>query len=137
MFQLVDEPIDISAVRNAVRSEKNGAVLVFEGTTRCHHEGRTVTELSYEAYPEMAIAEFRNIAKQIDENWPGCKVAIVHRLGVVPVEQTSVVIAVSSPHRDAAYSASRFAIDMLKTSAPIWKKEIYADGSVWKANTPS
>ena len=137
MFSLVNTPIDVNSVRDAVTGEKNGAVLVFEGRTRNNHDGKEVVELSYEAYDGMAIAAFQEIEQDIQREWPGCNLAVVHRLGVVPVGEISIVIAVSSPHRDTAYLASRYAIDTLKQRAPIWKKEIYRDGSVWKANTPS
>jgi molybdopterin synthase catalytic subunit len=112
-------------------------LLVFEGTTRNHHGGKAVRRLAYEAYRDMAIAEFEQIAAEACAISGPCNIAIVHRVGEVPVGETSVAIAVSTPNRDAAYAASRFTIDQLKLRASIWKKEIYADGSAWKANTTS
>ena len=82
----------------------------------------------------MAKTQMSVICDTIASRWPGSRVAMIHRIGVVDVGEASVVIAVSAPHRDEAYAASRFAIDTLKASVPIWKKEVYADGSVWKAN---
>lgn len=135
MFVLTSESIKVGPIRDAVQRSEAGAVLVFEGITRNHHQGREVTRLEYEAYPGMAEAEMAKIAEQIRDQWPEVRVAMAHRVGVVPIGEASVVIATSAPHRDEAYSASRFAIDSLKKSVPIWKKEVYVDGSVWKANS--
>ena len=102
--------------------------------TRDNFEGRRVLKLEYEAYPEMAVAEMKKIGNEIVQKWPDVRIAMIHTLGIVPVGEASVVIAVSSPHRDAAYAASRHGIDTLKARVPIWKKEIYQDGESWKAN---
>ena len=134
MVRLTDSVIDVQAVRAAISRDEAGAVLIFEGVTRNHHDGRTVMRLEYEAYAGMAEAQMSAICSEISGRWPGARVAMVHRVGVVAVGEASVVIGVSAPHRDEAYAASRHAIDTLKASVPIWKKEIYADGSVWKAN---
>ena len=134
MVRLTDSVIDVQAVRAAISRDEAGAVLIFEGVTRNHHDGRTVMRLEYEAYAGMAKVQMSAICSEISERWPGARVAMVHRVGVVAVGEASVVIGVSAPHRDEAYAASRHAIDTLKASVPIWKKEIYADGSVWKAN---
>ena len=134
MVRLTNSVIDVQAVRAAISRDEAGAVLIFEGVTRNHHDGRTVMRLEYEAYAGMAEAQMSAICSEISGRWPGARVAMVHRVGVVAVGEASVVIGVSAPHRDEAYAASRHAIDTLKASVPIWKKEIYADGSVWKAN---
>jgi molybdopterin synthase catalytic subunit len=126
--------IDIVRVQAAVQSVKRGAVILFLGCTRDSHDGRGVVRLEYEAYEPMAIQEMKQIRQDIIQKWPETEVAIVHRLGVVPQGEVSVAIAVASPHRESAYMASRFAIDTLKERVPIWKKEIYTDGSVWKEN---
>lgn len=126
--------IDIKSVQLAVHSVKRGAVISFLGCTRDSHDGRGVVRLEYEAYEPMAILEMKQIRQEIIEKWPETEVAMVHRLGVVPQGEVSVAIAVASPHRDSAYLASRFAIDTLKQRVPIWKKEIYTDGSIWKDN---
>lgn len=137
MFCLTHEPIDPVVVRDAVVSPDCGALLVFEGLARNHFEGRPVTELRYEAFPEMAVPELERIGSEIAERWALARCAIVHRLGVVPVTEPTVVIAVATPHRAACYEASRYALEALKARVPIWKKEIYADGSAWKANATS
>ena len=134
MYALVDGPIDVPAVRAAVAQDTAGAILVFHGVTRDNFQGREVVELAYEAYGPMAVAELEAIGHEVEARWPGARCAMVHRLGVVPVGEASVVIAVSTPHRAACYEASRYAIDTLKARVPIWKKEIYRDGSAWKAN---
>lgn len=134
MIDLTYEKIDVSEVRNAVVHDSAGAVLIFEGTTRNHFEGKKVLELRYEAYEEMARKELRGLVHSLQVEYPTSRVAIVHRLGVVDVGETSVAIAVSAPHRDEAYTVSRKAIDRLKGTIPIWKKEMYQEGASWKAN---
>jgi molybdopterin synthase catalytic subunit len=137
MVFLTHEPLVEADVRSAVTHSGAGAVLVFHGITRDNFAGREVLELSYEAYPAMACAQMQSIVDEAAERWPGVQVAIGHRLGVVPVSEASVLIAVSAPHRGDCYDASRFAIDTLKARVPIWKKEHYSDGSAWKANKES
>ena len=134
MIHLQLEPIDIEMVEQSVHTSKNGAVIVFVGRTRDHFEGKEVVELFYEAYDSMALKQMRAIAERITEQCPTAKVSIVHRLGRVPIGEASVVIAVSTPHREAGYALSRLAIDTLKETVPIWKKEIYKNGAQWKAN---
>ena len=134
MFVLTDETIDSDVIRQAVQRPEAGATIVFEGITRNHHDGRVVIRLEYEAYSGMAEAEMMKIGHEVRERWPEARMAIVHRVGVVPVGEVSVAIATSAPHRDTAYAASRYGIDTLKSRVPIWKREVYADGAVWKAN---
>ena len=136
MFAITPEPIDVAAVRAAVSSPGFGALLVFEGVARDDFDGRRVLRLAYEGYAEMAIPVMRAIADEAQARWP-CRVAMVHRVGVVPITEPSVVIAVGAPHRGECYEASRYAIDELKKRVPVWKKEIYEDGSAWKANAPA
>ncbi|ANA78941.1 molybdopterin converting factor [Paenibacillus glucanolyticus] len=115
-----------------VHDANHGATLSFIGTTReMTGEMRTVT-LEYEAYIPMALKEMQQICADILSQWPGTQCAISHRIGTVGIGETSVVIAVSSPHRASCYDASRYAIEQLKRSVPIWKKEIWDDGSEWK-----
>ncbi|NMO95525.1 molybdenum cofactor biosynthesis protein MoaE [Paenibacillus lemnae] len=110
----------------------HGASLSFVGTTReITGDMKTVT-LEYEAYIPMALAEMQKIITQMYKLWPGTSCAISHRVGIVDIGEISVVIAVSAPHRDTCYTASRYAIEELKRSVPIWKKEVWADGSQWK-----
>ena len=134
MIHLQRDRIDIGQVVESVQSSKAGAILLFQGVTRDNFDGRQVVRLEYEAYPEMAVAEMNKIKTEVLRRWPTVTISIVHRLGVVPVGECSVVIAVSSPHRQEAYEANRFAIDTLKSQVPIWKKEIYTDGTIWKEN---
>lgn len=131
MFDIVSHPIDTAAVIAAVADPATGATCTFLGTTRIHNDGRTVTELEYEAYPEMAVAELRKIGEAAKRRWPIAHIAIVHRIGVVPIGEASVVIAVSAAHRVAAFEACHFAIDRLKEVVPIWKKERFDGGEVW------
>lgn len=135
MYTLSDEPIDRAAVEAAVRHGSCGALLCFAGVARDNFEGRPVLRLGYEAYPEMALPVMQQIGDEIEARWPGARVAMVHRTGEVPIGEASVVIAVATPHRAACYAASRYAIDQLKQRVPVWKKEVYADGESWKANT--
>ena len=137
MLSLTEGPIDIAAVRRAVEQPGYGAVLLFLGTARDHFEGRPVVELRYEAYPAMAIPELERIAAEVAERWPGVATAVVHRTGVVPVTEPTVVIATGAPHRAEAYEANRYTLEQLKARVPVWKKEVYADGSAWKANAPT
>ncbi len=129
--------IDVARVRRSVDDPACGAVLVFDGVGRDSFDGRGVVRLSYEAWPEVAEAEMQAIADEIAARWPGTRVSMVHRTGDVAIGEPSVVIAVATPHRAACYEASRHAIEALKARVPVWKKEIYADGSAWKANAPA
>ena len=134
MIALTHDIIDTSILRTAVARDDAGAILVFEGTTRDHFEGKAVLELRYEAYETMARSEMLALKNHLEQEFPQALVAMIHRLGVVAIGETSVAIAVSAPHRDEAYLVSRKAIDMLKEQIPIWKKEIYSEGGAWKAN---
>lgn len=137
MFAITDQPLDPRAVEAAVAWPGAGAVLTFSGVTRDHFEGRAVVGLEYEAYAEMAVPVMEQIAQEVGRQWPGARVAMVHRTGPVALGEASVVISVATPHRGAAYAASRYAIDALKARVPVWKKERYADGAVWKENAES
>lgn len=134
MFALTDQPIQAAAVRAAVEDHALGAILLFDGVVRDNFEGRPVLGLEYEAYPELAVPVMEQIGAEIAERWPGARAAMVHRTGRLGLGETSVVIAVGAPHRDAAYAASRYAIEALKARVPVWKKELYADGASWRAN---
>lgn len=130
-FVLTPDPLDPSAALAAVASDDAGATVTFLGTVRASTRGRAVVRLEYEAYEAMALAVFAGIATEAAERWPGCQVAIHHRLGACAVGEPTVAIAASSPHRAAAFEACRQAIERLKADAPIWKREVYADGSTW------
>jgi molybdopterin synthase catalytic subunit len=131
LFLLVREPIDAAALVRHVRAATDGAVVTFDGCVRNHSHGRTTLYLDYEAYESMALAKIQEIAAQLHEKFPIDRVAIAHRLGRLQIGETSVFIAVSAAHRPAAFDACRFAIDTLKRTVPIWKKEYFADGAVW------
>lgn len=133
MLEITRDPIVPDLVLEAVRGPGAGAVVSFLGVVRDHAEGRAVTGLEYEAYPEMAEAQFRLIADEIRQKWGITRVAIVHRVGYLTLEEIAVVIAVSSPHRKEAFEACHYAIDRIKEITPIWKKEFYQDGSEWKS----
>jgi molybdopterin synthase catalytic subunit len=131
VFRIVTTPIDLSALARAVRDPAAGAVVTFVGTTRNENVGRRVRRLEYEAFASMAVKEMRALAAQAKRRWPLRKVAMAHRIGVVPVGEASVAIAVSAGHRTEAFEACRWLIDRLKEIVPIWKKEHYRGGEVW------
>ena len=115
----------------SLREPEDGALVVFDGFVRNNFRGRRTLYLEYEAYEPMALAKIREIGAQIREKFAVRRLAIVHRLGRLEIGETSVLIAVSSPHRAAAFDSCRFAIDTLKRTVPIWKKEFFADGAIW------
>src|ERR1700758_3413799 len=130
-YELVHKPIDAAALTQHVRAGQDGAIVTFDGFVRNESHGRRTLYLEYEAYEPMALAKMKEIGTQIHERFSIHRVAIVHRLGRLEIGETSVFIAVSTPHRGAAFDACRFAIDTLKRTVPIWKKEYFADGAVW------
>ena len=129
MVRLVREPIDV-ALLQAI-SPADGGLCVFVGVVRNENGGRAVRYLEYEAFEEMALPLMQEIAAEARKRWPVTDVRIVHRLGRLEIGEASVAVAVASPHRDEAFLACRYAIDTLKATVPIWKKEFYADGAVW------
>lgn len=131
MFAVTSEPLDAREVERLVEDPATGAVVTFSGVVRNHARGRQVTALDYEAYEAAAEKMLARIGDEIEARWEIGKVAIVHRTGLLSIGEASVVIAVSSAHRDAAFEACRYAIERIKEIVPIWKKEIYADGEVW------
>ena len=130
-FLLSAEPLDLRAVVREVQRNEAGAIATFVGTTRRHSRGRVVLYLDYEAYPEMAEQMMRGLAAALKEKHDLCEVAIHHRIGRVDIGEPSVAIAVSAPHRHAALEACREAIDTLKETIPLWKKEVYEGGEEW------
>jgi MoaE-MoaD fusion protein len=130
-YELVHKPIDAAAQMQHVRAGLDGAIVSFDGFVRNESHGRPTLHLEYEAYESMALAKMKEIGAQIHERFAIHRVAMVHRLGRLEVGETSVFIAVSAPHRAAAFDACRLAIDTLKKTVPIWKKEYFADGAVW------
>jgi molybdopterin synthase catalytic subunit len=135
--ELTDEPLDTAQAVAAVSAPDRGAVVIFLGTVRDHHAGRPVEKLTYSAYRSMALEGLRQIVADLEAAHENLRAAIVHRLGEVPVGEASVVIAIASPHRAAAYEASRTALERLKAEIPIWKREHYADGEAeWREVEP-
>lgn len=131
MICLTTTPIQIDDLLGHVADASSGATVLFIGTTRDHNQGRRVERLEYEAYAGMAEKELARVAEEAKAQWPLAAIAIVHRVGDVPVGQASVAIAVSSAHRADAFAAGRFAIDRLKEIVPIWKKEYFEGGALW------
>jgi len=131
IFLLVREPIVSRELLENLKAPEDGAVVVFDGFVRNNFKGRRTLYLEYEAYEPMAYAKMREIGAQIRAKFQIHRLAIVHRLGRLEIGDTSVLIAVSSPHRGAAFDACRYAIDTLKRAVPIWKKEYFAGGAVW------
>jgi molybdopterin converting factor subunit 1 len=137
-FRLVREPIRPREIVESLKAPGDGAVVVFDGFVRNNFKGRRTLYLEYEAYEAMAYAKMREIGAEIRAKFPIHCVAIVHRLGRLEIGETSVLIAVSSPHRAAAFDACRYAIDTLKRVVPIWKKEYFVGGAVWaEGESPS
>ena len=129
MVRLTREPIDLVSLQATAAGD--GALCVFAGVVRNQNGGRSVLRLEYEAYEEMALAVLAEVEAEARRRFPVTDVRIVHRLGPLEIGDVSVAVAVASPHRTEAFEACRYAIDTLKATAPIWKKEFYADGSVW------
>jgi molybdopterin synthase catalytic subunit len=136
IFQLVRQPIHPLELAESLKASEDGALVIFDGFVRNNFRGKKTLYLEYEAYESMAYAKMREIGAQIREKFSIHRLAIVHRLGRLEIGETSVWIAVSSPHRAAAFDACRCAIDSLKRSVPIWKKEYFAGGAVWAEGEP-
>ncbi|GAB4835311.1 Molybdopterin synthase catalytic subunit [Ancistrocladus abbreviatus] len=136
LIEILEEhsPVDIVKYINYVRASECGAIATFSGTTRDTFEGETVVELRYEAYVSMAIRCIKSICSLARSTWNLNAIAVAHCLGPVPVGETSVFIAISSVHRVDALDACKFLIDEIKATVPIWKKEVYANGEIWKEN---
>lgn len=130
-FRLSEAPLSLEAVVDEVRVDEAGAVAAFVGTTRSRSRGRDVLYLEYEAYEGMAEEVMASLARGLRERHELCEVAIHHRVGRVEIGEVSVVIAVSAPHRAAALAACAEAIDELKVTVPLWKKEVYVGGEEW------
>ena len=133
---IVREPIDSQGILASVKRGEDGAALVFEGVVRNQTRGRKTLYLDYEAYEEMALEQMESLAAQAVQQFQIRDVAIVHRLGRLEIGETSVLIAVASAHRAAAFDACRWLIDTLKRTVPIWKKEYFEDGAVWADGEP-
>ncbi|GFR47165.1 hypothetical protein Agub_g8858 [Astrephomene gubernaculifera] len=135
--EVTGESLDLNKYVTLVADPGAGAISTFSGVTRNNFQGKAVIKLDYEAYVPMAVKKLQDIANEIQLKWKVCKVAIAHRVGTVLVSEPSVVIAVSSAHRRESLEAVAWAIDELKATVPIWKKEYFEDGSTWKENEES
>jgi molybdopterin synthase catalytic subunit len=131
LILLVHESIEADALIRHVRTGADGAIVTFDGCVRNQSHGRRTLYLDYEAYESMALAKMGEIAAEAHAKFAIDRVAVAHRLGRLEIGETSVFIAVSAPHRAAAFDACRHVIDTLKRSVPIWKKEYFEDGAVW------
>lgn len=129
-FQVTFAPLDLSTVYALAEDSHNGAIVLMSGMVRQDTGGRAVQYLEYQAYAPMAVKVFETIAENIQQRWPIVRsVVIHHRTGKLAVGEISVLIAIGAPHRSEAFAACQYAIDTLKHEAPIWKKEVWADGS--------
>ncbi|HEU4342579.1 MAG TPA: molybdenum cofactor biosynthesis protein MoaE [Candidatus Binatia bacterium] len=131
MFRVTQEPLKLQELIDFVTDPEAGAIATFIGTTRNNNDGRKVIALDYEAYPEMAEKELARLGEEAKQKWQICRMAIAHRLGPVQITEPSVMIAVSAAHREAAFAACRFAIEEIKKTVPIWKKEVFEGGEIW------
>lgn len=131
MFEITDQPLFLEPLVKAVSRSSSGAIATFLGVVRERTRGRQVLYLEYEAYREMAIPKMRAIADEIRQKWRVNEIAMVHRIGHLEIGEASVAIAVSAPHRHQALAACAYAIDRLKETVPIWKKEVWTDGEEW------
>lgn len=131
LFEVVAEPLDPERLVAHVRKDEAGAVALFYGVVRNENMGRKVLYLEYDAYPEMATKQMRQIADQAKGQWPITDVAMQHRTGRLEIGETSLLIAVSSPHRKEAFDACHALVDRFKEVVPIWKKEVWEGGEEW------
>ncbi len=134
--ELVQKPIQAEAIVRQLKQGEDGAVVVFDGIVRNNTRGRRTLYLVYEAYEEMALKQMRTLAQEAGQRFAIRDLLLVHRLGRLEVGETSVLIAVASAHRGAAFDACRWLIDTLKKTVPIWKKEYFEDGAVWADGEP-
>jgi len=132
IFEITREPIDKLGLERRLLTAAAGAVVTFDGVVRNNNQGRRVVSLQYEAYEPMAVKEMRRIGAEVRERWPEVeRIGVIHRFGELKISESSVVIVVTSVHRRVAFEACRYAIDRLKQTVPIWKKEIFEDGEEW------
>jgi molybdopterin synthase catalytic subunit len=133
---LSEEPLQVDEALKRVQGPGMGGIVTFIGAVRDNARGRDVRFLEYEAYPEMAVREMEKIADAAAQRWPGTRVSIGHRSGHLEVGDVAVVVVAAAPHRGEAFEACRYAIDTLKETVPIWKKEVATDGEYWVDDRP-
>ena len=133
---LSDKTLNEQACLDFVKTDDSGGIVTFVGTVRNQTKGKRVLRLDFEAYEPMAVSEMKKIAELAVEKFSLKKIAIYHRVGSLKIGEVPVIIAASAAHRGAAFDACEYAIDTLKETVPIWKKEIFEDGEVWVSATP-
>ncbi len=132
IFEITREPIDKLGLEKRLLTGAAGAVVTFDGVVRDNTRGRRVISLQYDAYEPMAVKEMRRIGVEIRERWPDVeRIGVIHRFGPMEISESSIAIVITSAHRRVAFEACRYAIDRLKQTVPIWKKEIFEDGEEW------
>jgi len=131
VIKITNEPLNRDELVAAVSHPGVGGIVVFEGVVRDNARGKQVRYLEYDVYPEMAIEQIRAIVAEAEQRWGVERVAIAHRVGRLEIGEASVIIAVATPHRGEAFEACRYIIDTLKTTVPIWKKEVATSGEEW------
>ena len=132
LYRIVVQPLSADAVAQAVADPAAGGIVIFSGVVRNEKDGRPVKYLEYEAYAPMAEAKMREVGEQVRRRWPSVKaVTMLHRVGRLEIGESSVLIAVSAAHRREAFEACHYAIDTLKQTVPVWKKEHFEDGEIW------
>ena len=129
MFKVTQEPISVQHVNDLVKRPTDGAVVTFDGIVRNNFDGRAVRYLEYETYAAMAEKKMADIAAEIRQKFAVGEIAMIHRIGHLEIGESSIVIAVAAPHRQAAFEACAYAMDRVKTDVPVWKKEFFADGA--------
>ena len=137
LYRIQGEAIQPDALHDTVLRESDGAVATFAGVVRNQSQGRRTRYLVYDAYREMAEMKMAEIGREVKEKWEVDRVGMLHRVGRLDIGETSVLIAISAPHRKAALEACHYAIDRLKETVPIWKKEVWTDGEEWIEGDPS
>lgn len=131
VITITHEPLDRAALVEAITHASVGGIVIFEGVVRDNARGKQVRYLEYDVYPEMAIAKIREIIDEAERRWGVERVAVAHRVGRLEIGEASVIIVVAAPHRGEAFDACRYIIDTLKTTVPIWKKEVATNGEEW------
>ncbi|TWI59148.1 molybdenum cofactor biosynthesis protein MoaE [Halalkalibacter nanhaiisediminis] len=131
LFEISDQPLLIEEIVAKVSRRECGAISTFIGTVRELTHGKRTLKLEYQAYIPMAIKTLEQIGEEVRKKWPGSTIAITHRIGTLDISEIAVIIAVSTPHRKAAYEANEYAMERIKQIVPIWKKEFWEDGTKW------
>lgn len=137
IFEITRDPIDKADLERRLLTAEAGAMVTFDGVVRNQTRGRRVVTLQYEAYVPMALKEMQRLGREIREKWPEVeRIGIIHRFGELSISESSVAIVITSPHRKVAFEACHYAIDRLKQTVPIWKKEVFEDGEEWVEGSP-